>query len=83
MTELTKDGAVMEIKRSTLADLPAMTAIYVYASRFMAEHGNPNQWGADQLTAGEASARGHRRRGQLCLRRGRRFTAGLRKSGGA
>lgn len=45
MTELTKDGAVMEIKRSTLADLPAMTAIYVYASRFMAEHGNPNQWG--------------------------------------
>ena len=35
----------MEIRHSTLSDLPAMTAIYAYARRFMAEHGNPNQWG--------------------------------------
>lgn len=28
----------MEIRCSTPADLPAMTAIYAYARRFMAEH---------------------------------------------
>jgi len=36
----------MEIRKSTLSDLPAMTEIYARARRFMAEHGNPNQWGA-------------------------------------
>ncbi len=35
----------MEIRHSAIADLPAMLAIYAYARRFMAEHGNPNQWG--------------------------------------
>ncbi|MBQ9720431.1 MAG: GNAT family N-acetyltransferase [Oscillospiraceae bacterium] len=35
----------MEIRRSTPADLPAMTAIYAYVRRFMAEHGNLKQWG--------------------------------------
>ena len=35
----------MAIRHSTEADLPAMMKIYVTARRFMAEHGNPNQWG--------------------------------------
>ena len=35
----------MEIRHSVTADLPAMLAIYAYARSFMAEHGNPNQWG--------------------------------------
>ncbi|MBR1560922.1 MAG: GNAT family N-acetyltransferase [Clostridia bacterium] len=35
----------MEIRKSTLADLPRMLDIYARARRFMADHGNPNQWG--------------------------------------
>ena len=35
----------MRIRRSTEADVPRMAEIYVGARRFMAEHGNPNQWG--------------------------------------
>lgn len=35
----------MEIRRTTEADLPQVMQIYAYARRFMAEHGNPNQWG--------------------------------------
>lgn len=35
----------MEIRNSTLADLPTMLDIYARARRFMAENGNPNQWG--------------------------------------
>ena len=36
----------MNIRHATEADLPAMMKIYEYARAFMAEHGNPNQWGA-------------------------------------
>ena len=35
----------MEIRHSRAEDLPEIMAIYAYARRFMAEHGNPNQWG--------------------------------------
>ena len=35
----------MKIRKSTRQDLPRMMEIYAYARRFMAEHGNPNQWG--------------------------------------
>lgn len=35
----------MEIRNSTLADLPTMLDIYARARCFMAENGNPNQWG--------------------------------------
>ena len=35
----------MEIRRSTRNDLAAMNEIYAFARRFMAAHGNPNQWG--------------------------------------
>ena len=35
----------MEIRRSTKDDLNRIMKIYEYARRFMAEHGNPNQWG--------------------------------------
>lgn len=34
-----------EIRQSRPADLPELMAIYAYARRFMAEHGNPRQWG--------------------------------------
>ena len=35
----------MEIRKSTEQDFDSMMAIYARARRFMAEHGNPNQWG--------------------------------------
>lgn len=35
----------MEIRRSTPKDFPRIMEIYRTARRFMAEHGNPNQWG--------------------------------------
>lgn len=35
----------MEIRRSTVGDHPRIMEIYARARRFMAEHGNPNQWG--------------------------------------
>lgn len=35
----------MEIRNSTEKDLAQIMEIYSYARRFMAEHGNPNQWG--------------------------------------
>ncbi len=35
----------MRIRKSTEQDLDRMAEIYAYARRFMAENGNPNQWG--------------------------------------
>ena len=35
----------MEIRHSTEDDLFQLMKIYEYARNFMAEHGNPNQWG--------------------------------------
>lgn len=35
----------MEIRRATENDIAQMMKIYQYARAFMAEHGNPNQWG--------------------------------------
>lgn len=35
----------MEIRKSTEKDFAAIMEIYAYARNFMAEHGNPNQWG--------------------------------------
>lgn len=35
----------MYIRKAQLKDLEAIMAIYEYARRFMAEHGNPTQWG--------------------------------------
>lgn len=35
----------MDIRKTTESDLPQVMAIYARARRFMAEHGNPNQWG--------------------------------------
>ena len=35
----------MQIRKSHTEDLPRMMEIYAYARQFMAEHGNPNQWG--------------------------------------
>lgn len=35
----------MEIRKTEMADLGRVMEIYAYARRFMAEHGNPRQWG--------------------------------------
>lgn len=35
----------MNIRKSNLNDLGRIMKIYEYARKFMAEHGNPNQWG--------------------------------------
>ncbi len=35
----------MEIRKSTERDVPRIMEIYGFARRFMAEHGNPHQWG--------------------------------------
>ncbi len=35
----------MNIRKSTLQDLDRMMEIYACARSFMAQHGNPNQWG--------------------------------------
>ena len=35
----------MKIRHTTEQDLPRVMEIYRYARNFMAEHGNPNQWG--------------------------------------
>ena len=35
----------MKIRKTTEADFDRIMAIYVFARSFMAEHGNPNQWG--------------------------------------
>jgi len=36
---------MIEIRKSTMDDLPVIMETYKYARDFMAEHGNPNQWG--------------------------------------
>ena len=45
-----KDGAVMiyEIQKAVADDMPRIHEIYAHARRFMAAHGNPNQWGEDR-----------------------------------
>lgn len=35
----------MEIRRATEKEFPQIMERYEYARRFMADHGNPNQWG--------------------------------------
>lgn len=35
----------MKIRKSTENDFEKIMQIYAYARKFMAEHGNPNQWG--------------------------------------
>ena len=35
----------MKIRKSTEQDIERMMEIYAYARKFMAENGNPNQWG--------------------------------------
>ncbi len=35
----------MKIRKTTIEDLPRVMDIYAFARKFMAEHGNPNQWG--------------------------------------
>ncbi len=35
----------MKVRHPTMQDVGRMREIYAYARKFMAEHGNPNQWG--------------------------------------
>ncbi|MBQ7614736.1 MAG: hypothetical protein IJU77_06785 [Butyrivibrio sp.] len=39
----------MKIRKTTDKDLKRVMEIYAYARKFMAEHGNPNQWGKKKL----------------------------------
>lgn len=41
-------GKTMEIRKARFEDLDRIMEIYAHARRFMAEHGNPRQWGATQ-----------------------------------
>ena len=43
----------MKIRKSTLQDLPVMMEIYAFARKFMAQHGNPDQWGPNPWPAEE------------------------------
>lgn len=43
--ENSKGGTQMEIRKTRHEDLPRLNEIYAYARNFMAENGNPNQWG--------------------------------------
>ena len=45
------------IRQATFSDLPQILSIYAYARRFMAEHGNPTQWGNARPTEADISAR--------------------------
>lgn len=38
----------MEIRKTTAADLDKVMDIYAYARTFMADHGNPTQWGTTE-----------------------------------
>ena len=44
-----------EVRTAQLSDLPRILEIYAYARKFMAEHGNPTQWGTNK--PGEAQLR--------------------------
>lgn len=45
------------IRKATLSDMDRMLDIYAYATRFMAEHGNPNQWaGSNGVTREKTEA---------------------------
>ena len=37
----------MNIRNAEINDLPRIMEIFAHARRFMAEHGNPDQWGPD------------------------------------
>lgn len=38
----------MKIRKSAMQDLDRMMEIYAFAREYMAQHGNPNQWGPTQ-----------------------------------
>lgn len=40
-----KVPAAFHIRKADISELPAIMKIYAHARKFMAEHGNPNQWG--------------------------------------
>ena len=45
------------IRQATSSDLSHILVIYAHARRFMAEHGNPTQWGNARPTEADISAR--------------------------
>ena len=45
------------IRQATSSDLSHIMVIYAHARRFMAEHGNPTQWGNTRPTEADISAR--------------------------
>ncbi len=57
----------MYIRKAAEGDLPRIMEIYAVARRFMAAHGNPNQWGPTNWPPEETHPRRHCRGQQLCL----------------
>ena len=47
---------ILMIRQATSSDLPRILDIYAYARRFMAEHGNPTQWGDSRPTQADTTA---------------------------
>lgn len=43
------------IRKAASSDMEDILAVYAYARKFMAEHGNPNQWGKTKPTQEELS----------------------------
>lgn len=56
------------ITLATAADLPQILAIYAHARAFMAQHGNPNQWGASRPTEADITATSPRVSCMCCAR---------------
>ena len=56
----------MKIRKSEFRDLPAILSLYANARRFMAEHGNPTQWGESYHSKEIVQADITLRRGYVC-----------------
>ena len=54
------------ITLATAADLPRILALYAHARAFMAENGNPNQWGQTRPTEADIAAHNFDKITSLC-----------------
>lgn len=62
----------MEIRKSTEADFEQIMKIYRYARKFMAEHGNPRQWGNNNWPPEKLIRQDIlKRKGYVCVHEGR------------
>lgn len=61
----------MEIRKADAQDLQTILEIYAHARRFMAEHGNPTQWGSDRPPRSQTEDDIRRGRLYVCEAEGR------------